>query len=102
MKKKHLKINHFKITKSIQLNYSFWLMLDFRTVGDIIRNDLTTEQKWRLQEHIVNSVRGVHPTDLALLMPLIMSTPSLQEAVLKTVVTFVSNEMRYAIANNPN
>lgn len=50
----------------------------------------------------MNSVRGIHPTDLALLMPLVMSTPSLQEAVLKTVVTFISNEMRYTIANSPN
>lgn len=73
--------------------------LDFRTVSDIIRNDLTQEEKWRLHEHVVNSVRQLHPTDVAMLMPLIMSTPSLQAAVLKTIVTFVTNEMRYTIAN---
>ncbi|XP_055303409.1 protein C19orf12 homolog [Sitodiplosis mosellana] len=73
---------------------------NFRTVGDIIRNDLTQEEKWRLHEHVVNSVRHLHPTDVAMLMPLIMNTPSLQEAVLKTIVSFVTNEMRYTIANN--
>lgn len=74
-------------------------MLDFRTVGDIIQNELTTEEKWRLQEHIVNSVRQIHPTDIAMLLPLILNTPSLQEAVMKTVLTFITNEMRYTIAN---
>lgn len=94
-----LKLNHKSI---LLINSSILIIIDFRTVGDIIRHDLTTEEKWRLQEHIVNSVRGVHPTDLAILMPLILNTPSLQEAVLKTVVTFISNEMRYTIANVPN
>lgn len=94
-----LKLNHKSV---LLINSSILIIIDFRTVGDIIRHDLTTEEKWRLQEHIVNSVRGVHPTDLAILMPLILNTPSLQEAVLKTVVTFISNEMRYTIANVPN
>lgn len=73
---------------------------DFRAVGDIIRNDLTHQEKEKLQEHIVNAVRQLHPADIVMLMPLIMNTPSLQEAVLKTVVSFITNEMRYSIANN--
>lgn len=81
------------------LNYSCSFMLDFRSVGDIIRNDLTQEEKWRLHEHIVNSVRQINPADVAMLLPLILNTPSLQEAVLKTVVSFITNEMRYQIAN---
>lgn len=74
-------------------------ILEFKTVGDIIRNELTYEEKQRLEEHIVNSVRNIHPTDIAMLLPLIMNTPSLQQAVLRTVTTFISNEMRYTLAN---
>lgn len=80
-------------------NHSCLFMLDFRTVGDIIQNDLTQEEKWRLHEHIVNSVRHLQPSDAAMLLPLLMSTPSLQEAVLKTLVSFITNEMRYTLAN---
>lgn len=75
------------------------MLIDFRTVGDIIQNDLTQQEKWRLHEHIVNSVRNTGPADVAMLLPLIMNTPSLQEAVMRTVVTFITNEMRYTITN---
>lgn len=74
-------------------------MTEFRTVGDIIRHDLTQDQKERLEEHIVNAVRNIHPTDFAMLLPLMASTPSLQQAVLRTVTTFVTNELRYTLAN---
>lgn len=74
-------------------------MVDFRSVGDIIQNDLTEQEKWRLHEAVVNSVRQINPADAVMLLPLILNTPSLQEAALKTVVTFITNEMRYQIAN---
>lgn len=73
--------------------------LDFKSVGEIIRSELSYEEKQRLEEHIVNAVRQIHPTDVAMLLPLIMNTPSLQQAVLRTVTTFITNEMRYTLAN---
>lgn len=74
-------------------------ILDFKTVGDIIRNELTFAEKQRLEEHIVNAVRQIGPADIAMLLPLIMNTPSLQQAALRTVTTFVTNELRYTMAN---
>lgn len=74
-------------------------ILDFRSVGDIIQNDLTMAQQELLKEHIVNSVRQIHPVDIAMLLPLLASTPTLQQAVLGTVTTFVTNELRYTLAN---
>lgn len=68
--------------------------LDFRPVGHIIRHELNEEQRERLTEHIVNSVRQIHPTDLIAILPLIMAETSLQMAVLKTVTTFITNEMQ--------
>lgn len=73
--------------------------IGFRSVADIITNDLTMEQKELLKEHIVNSVRQIHPADIAMLLPLLANTPSLQQTVLRTVTAFVSNELRYTLAN---
>lgn len=58
------------------------------------------QQRERLTEHIVNSVREIHPTDLIVLLPIIMNSGSLQMAVLKTVTTFITNEMQMHIASS--
>lgn len=94
-----MNFNIHNTIKSDKKTNQLLIFLDFRTVGDIIRNDLSSEEKERLQEHIINAVRQLHPADAVMLLPLIMNTPSLQEAALKTAVTFITNEMRYAIAN---
>lgn len=94
-----MNFNIHNTIKSDKKTNQLLIFLDFRTVGDIIRNDLSSEEKERLQEHIINAVRQLHPADAVMLLPLIMNTPSLQEAALKTAVTFITNEMRYAIVN---
>lgn len=76
------------------------VLVGFRSVGDIIQNELSMEQKEQLQEHIVNAVREIHPVDIAMLLPLLANTPSLQQAALRTVTAFVTNELRYTVANN--
>lgn len=65
----------------------------FKPLGEILRHDLTERQREQLQQHIINSVRDVHPTDLAMLIPLIMGDAGVQRAVLSTVTSFVTNEM---------
>lgn len=60
---------------------------------------MTMAQKEQLQENIVNAFRQLHPVDIAMLLPLLANTPSLQQAVLRTVTTFVTNELRYTLAN---
>lgn len=74
-------------------------VLDFRSVGDIIQNEMTMQQQEQLKEHIVNAFREIHPGDLALLIPLLTNTPSIQQAVIRTLTTFVTNELRYTLAN---
>lgn len=69
----------------------------FRPLGDVIINDLSDTQKEQLVQHVTNAVKDIHPTDLALLLPLIMNNVSIQQAVLKTVVSFVSSELRLQI-----
>lgn len=77
---------------------TFIYCTDFRPVGDIIRNNLTVRQKEMLHEHIVNTVRQIQPIDVVALLPLLMNSASIQQAVIKTVISFVQNEMRMHIA----
>jgi len=66
----------------------------FKPVSEILRNDMTNDQRKQLQEHIINAVRNIHPTDLAMLIPLIMAGDrSIQTAVIRTVTSFITNEM---------
>lgn len=65
----------------------------FRPLGEILRHDLSDRQREQLQEHIINSVRAIHPTDIAMLLPLIMGDAGVQRAVLSTVTSFITNEM---------
>lgn len=73
---------------------------DFRSVSDIIINDMTVREKEILYENLVNAVRQIHPTDVAMLLPLLTSSATIQQAVLKTLVSFLTNEMRYSMANS--
>lgn len=66
-------------------------------MGDVIINDLTDTQKEQLVQHVTKAVQDVHPTDLVMLLPLIMNNASIQQAVLKTVISFVSSELRMQI-----
>lgn len=62
----------------------------FKPVSEIIRNDLTVQEREMLTEKIIGAVREFEPTDLALLLPLIMGNPSIQQSVLRTVTSFIS------------
>lgn len=72
----------------------FVILIDFRPIGDIIRNELTVTQKQQLYEHITSTVRTLHPSDVIILLPLITGNESLQQAVFKTVLSFITNEIR--------
>lgn len=69
----------------------------FRSVGSVIREQMTDEQRERLRDRILEVAQGVEVTDLAVLLPMLMSSQSMQTAVLKTVVSFVTNEMKMKI-----
>lgn len=61
---------------------------------------MTVREKEKLYEHLVNTMRQLHPTDVAILLPLVTSTATIQQAVLKSLVSFLTNEMRYSLANS--
>lgn len=71
----------------------------FKPVSEIIKNDLTPIQREKLLEHIMASVRDFQVTDVAILLPMLMSTASIQQTVLNTVVSFIGNEMRLQVVD---
>jgi len=62
-------------------------------------NDLTDRQREKLVQHVSKAVADIHPTDVVLLLPLIMQNASIQQAVLNTVMSFVTNELRMQIVD---
>ncbi|KAG4068743.1 hypothetical protein HA402_002434 [Bradysia odoriphaga] len=80
---------------------SAWKMSQgqFKPVSEIIRNDLTVQQKEKLMEHIMASVRDLDVTDAAVLLPMLMGSASIQQAVLSSVVTFVGKELNLQMVN---
>ncbi|XP_053950079.1 protein C19orf12 homolog [Anastrepha obliqua] len=69
----------------------------FRPLADVLLNDLTDEQQEQLVRHVNNAVAEFEISDLAVLLPLLMNNASIQQAVLKTAITFVSNELKMQI-----
>uniref|UniRef100_A0A0K8TQN5 Putative conserved plasma membrane protein n=1 Tax=Tabanus bromius TaxID=304241 RepID=A0A0K8TQN5_TABBR len=71
----------------------------FKPVSEIIKNDLTPGQKEELSTRVMNVVREIHPSDIVVLLPLILGNPSMQQAVLRTVTSFITGEMRLQIVD---
>lgn len=45
------------------------------------------------------SVQNLQVTDVAILLPMLMNTASLQQTVLNTVVSFIGNEMSLQVVD---
>lgn len=56
-------------------------------------------QREQLVQHVTKAVAEVHPTDLVMLLPLITQNASVQQAVLSTIMSFVTNELRMQIVD---
>nr|XP_014089018.1 protein C19orf12 homolog [Bactrocera oleae] len=69
----------------------------FRPLADVLLNDLNDDQQERLVRHVNNALAEFAISDLAMLLPLLMNNANIQQAVLKTVTSFVSNELRCQI-----
>ncbi|XP_037941551.1 protein C19orf12 homolog [Teleopsis dalmanni] len=72
---------------------------NFKSLSDIIRNDLTDAQKRELVDRIQTAARGVNAADIAMLAPLILNNSSMQTLVLEVVKNFVTSELRCQIVD---
>lgn len=71
----------------------------FRPLGEVILNDLTDRQREQLVQHVTKAVADIHPTDIVMLLPLIAQNASIQQTVLNTIMSFVTNELRMQIVD---
>lgn len=69
----------------------------FRALGTVIREDLTYAQRTRLSERIMAVAQDFDISDVVVLLPMLLNSVSMQQAVLKSVVSFVTNEMHMQI-----
>ncbi|XP_039958257.1 protein C19orf12 homolog [Bactrocera neohumeralis] len=66
----------------------------FRPLADVLLNDLNDAQQERLVRHVNNAVAEFAISDLAMLLPLLMNNAGIQQAVLNTAISFVTNELK--------
>uniref|UniRef100_A0A182W5G4 Uncharacterized protein n=1 Tax=Anopheles minimus TaxID=112268 RepID=A0A182W5G4_9DIPT len=69
----------------------------FKPVSHIIQHDLTVREQEQLKERIIHALSEFNPTDLMVIIPLLMGNAAAQKTVLATVVSFLTNEMRMQI-----
>lgn len=69
----------------------------FKPVSHVILHDLTEREQEQLKQHIVDALSEFNPTDLIVIIPLLMGNAAAQKTVLATVVSFLTNEMRMQI-----
>nr|CAH7719265.1 unnamed protein product [Callosobruchus chinensis] len=65
---------------------------NFKSVVVILKDELTDEQKQRLSQSLEGILSSVSQEDVATLVTLIVTTPSLKEAVLKELGNFLMRE----------
>lgn len=71
----------------------------FRPVSHVIMHEMSNQERERLKNHIVAALAEFHPTDIAVILPLLMGNAAAQRAVLSTVASFITNEMRLTIVD---
>ncbi|KXJ76773.1 protein C19orf12 homolog [Aedes albopictus] len=71
----------------------------FRPVSHIIMQEMSDREREKLKDHLVAALSEFHPTDVAMLLPLLMGNAAAQRAVLSTVASFITNEMRMQIVD---
>ncbi|KFB38785.1 AGAP000432-PA-like protein [Anopheles sinensis] len=69
----------------------------FKPVSHVIKHELSVREQERLKQLIVEALSDFQATDLVVILPLLTGNASAQKAVLSTVVSFVTNEMRMQI-----
>lgn len=72
---------------------------DFRSAAEILLNDLSEGEVDRLMNHLRNAVERFEVTDLAMLVPLLATNATVKQAVLTTVMNFITNDLGMSIIN---
>lgn len=72
----------------------------FKSLAEVIRDDMTPHQREHLANRVEHALRGFEIQDLAILLPLLMENANIQQAIIRTVISFLEHEMRMQIMQN--
>lgn len=61
--------------------------------------DMTDNQRERLAASVATVIADFRVEDIALLVPMLLNSPGAKEAVLRSVFTFLQNEMQLQIVD---
>lgn len=67
----------------------------YKSVIDILKNDLSPEQKQRLVSAVEEIVCNIRPSDVATLLPIVLSRKTVKEAIVEEIGKFLLNEFSY-------
>lgn len=70
---------------------------NFKSVAEILRDDLTEDEKNRLCDAVIETARNVDWRDVGGLIVLLQTSTSIQTAVIQAVIKFLTSEMRMTI-----
>lgn len=68
----------------------------FKSVVEIINNDMTLEQKNRLVEHVERAMQTISASDLQTLAMILVS-PTMKEVIIKEIILYLSRELNLAV-----
>jgi len=71
----------------------------FKSIPDVIKHDMTDAQREQLAASVRAVIADLRVEDIALLVPLLLNSPSTKEAVLRSVFAFIEKEMQLQIVD---
>nr|XP_017101719.2 protein C19orf12 homolog [Drosophila bipectinata] len=72
-------------------------LLDFKSLADVISEDLSESERNELEEHVINAVNNITPVDVLELGFLIMTNPNIQSLAMNAVKSFATNHLGHTI-----
>ena len=71
----------------------------FKSIPEVIMHDMTPSQRERLAASVSAVIADLRVEDIALLLPMLLNSPSAKEAVLREVFVFLQTEMQLQIVD---
>uniref|UniRef100_U5EZ00 Uncharacterized protein n=1 Tax=Corethrella appendiculata TaxID=1370023 RepID=U5EZ00_9DIPT len=72
---------------------------NFKSVSQVINEDLTVAQREELKIRVERALRSIDATDVALLLPLLLNSEAAKVAVMREVANYLTSQMRMQIVD---
>ncbi|KAH8283946.1 hypothetical protein KR054_005502 [Drosophila jambulina] len=71
----------------------------FKSLGEIIANDLSESEREALKDHVVNAIANVRPIDAVKVVGLILSNENIRNVALNAMKSFATERMGLTIVD---